>query len=626
MAIRLGGILVRLDLYRIGRSCLVVCAVLATAATACASNARSDGDKVFVNEMPVLTLRNGGSAILTRRAANIAARLAKLDKTSPLALSVHDGLTKIVSGDETVLSVSQDEAQAQEQSPEMLAATWLANIRAALQLPPIQFEKPGAKLPVGGKVQIMVVGSEVDRCSLENSNPSVAAAFHSHNILYLRGVASGHSTVTLKGPTASEQVSVDVLPYAAVFPQTIDVVVTGDPASKETVKGAVDGAIRTKLPCQPGTELQFSAPDVSSLPIEGTVEYSATVQANSTEAFPAEGKVTVQVHNVPLARKEESALWYSNDPEDVKQPGNLFGARLMASEAVRLLYHHMNATDYPLVFAVRVLNNSDKPAQIQIIPGDSKPDLNPVLAGYTAGDQFLRNWIANSGEVVTIPPRSELPISLRQAGSKQTISGLCYVRLLGGGPDELLVRVDAFETGQVSADLSPGFKSSKPWHMVGTQKMSEKEADIDFSREVYPKPFKQQDVSYRVGGKFGFIQIGQKPIESEDEKAKLDGNFGVVYTIHVNVVNPTSTAADVVVDFESNAGYSGGLFLVDGRLIRTHLLQPKEGVEIDRVHVEPGETRPITILTCPLSGGSYPATIAVMPLDPSALMRDASKG
>jgi hypothetical protein len=152
--------------------------------------------------------------------------------------------------------------------------------------------------------------------------------------------------------------------------------------------------------------------------------------------------------------------------------------------------------------------------------------------------------------------------------------------------------------------------------------MDEKEADVDMSREVYPKPFKEQDVEYRVGGKFGFIQIGQKPIESADEKDKLDGNFGVVYTFHVSVVNPTTTAADVVLDFESNAGYSGGLFLVDGRLIRTHLLQPKEDVEIDRVHLEPGESRTITILTCPLSGGSYPATIAVMPLDPAALMRE----
>ncbi len=613
-------------MHRIGRSCLGLCVALALIATACASSTRSDGDKVFVNEMPVLTLHNGDSAVLTRRAANIAARLAKFDKNSLLTLSVQDDIAKIVSGDETVLTVTDAEAESQNQTAGTLAATWLNNIHSALQLPPIQFEKPGAKLPIGGKFQIQVVGSEVDRCSLENSDPSVAAAFHAHNILYLRGVAVGHSTVTLRGPTSSEQVTVDVLPLAAVFPQTVEVFVTGDPASKETVKGAVDGAMRTKLPCQPGTELQFTPPDVSSLPIEGTTSYTATVQASSPEAFPAEGKVTVQVHNVPLARRDESALWYSNDPEDVKQPGGLFGARLASSNAVRLLYHHMNATDYPMVFAVRALNNSDKPAQIQIIPGDSKPDLNPVLAGYNAGDQFLRNWIANSGEVVTIPPRSELPISLHQAGAKQTVSGLCYLRLLGGGPDELLVRVDAFETGQISADLTPGFKSLKPWHMVGTQKMAEKEAEIDFSREVYPKPFKVQNVDYRIGGKFGFIQIGQKPIESEDEKDKLDGNFGVVYTIHVNVINPTATAADVVVNFESNAGYSGGLFLVDGRLVKTHLLQPKEGVEIDRVHVEPGETRPITILTCPLSGGSYPATIAVMPLDPSALMRDASKG
>jgi len=572
-----------------------------------------------------MTLHYGDSTHLARKAEAIAFRLAKLSADSDLAMESHDNFARIMAGDRTLVVVDSDEADAQHQDPDNLASTWMSNIKTALKLPPIQLGKSSVNLPVGGKAEVAAMGSEVDQSTLENSNPAVAAVSHKRDTLTIRALAVGHSTLTLRGTTDSEQLQVDVLPSAAAFPQTIEVRVTGDPASAETVKGVVDGALRTKLPCQPGTELQYTMPDTAALPIEADAFYSMNVAASASDAFPAEGKVTVEVRNVPLDRRKESALWYSNDPEDVKEAGNLFAARLTEPDPARLLYHHMNGSDYALVFVARVLNNSDRPAQIQIIPGDSKPELNPVLAGFKAGDQFLRNWINNSGEIVTIPPMSQLPISVRKAESKQTISGLCYLRLLSGGPEDLTVRMDAFRASTVDDYLTPGFKSSKPWHILGAQKLNGRDADVALSREVYPRPFSVQDVEYRVGGKFGFVQIGQKPIESQDEQDTLNGNFGVVYTIHANIVNPTPLAADVVIQFESNAGYSGGFFIVDGRIVRTHLLQPKEQTEIERVHVEPGESRQITILTCPLSGGSYPATLAIMAPDVSASTRLAPK-
>jgi hypothetical protein len=80
--------------------------------------------------------------------------------------------------------------------------------------------------------------------------------------------------------------------------------------------------------------------------------------------------------------------------------------------------------------------------------------------------------------------------------------------------------------------------------------------------------------------------------------------------------------------FEASAGYSGALFVVNGEYIRTPLLQPKQEIQIAKVRLEPGGSKTYIVLTVPLSGSSYPATLAFRPVDNAAAARavQASKG
>ena len=364
-------------------------------ASAFGSAACARGDKVYVNEELVLTLKYGSAESLGKRATNIALRLSKLDGQSPLTLQGDGSERRIVSGDFTVLTVSEDEASAQGQSLDDVAGAWLTNIRAALALPPIQLGKSEVKLQSGAKAQVATLGSEVDQATVTNSNPEVAAILHKQDVLFIRAIAVGESNITLTGPTTTKSIRVVVQPMAADLPQTIEVEVTGDPTTQETVAGAVEGAIRTKVMCQPGAELQYTLPAVSGLAIEGSQTIQVPVHVAAPNSFPSEGNVQVQVHNLPLAAKHEAQLWYSNYPEDICKVGNLFAAELEEESPARLLYHHFNKTDGPLDVSVRVINNSSLPARLLIIPGDSPPNRNPVLAGYKAGtileelDKFL---------------------------------------------------------------------------------------------------------------------------------------------------------------------------------------------------------------------------------------------
>lgn len=232
----------------------------------------------------------------------------------------------------------------------------------------------------------------------------------------------------------------------------------------------------------------------------------------------------------------------------------------------------------------------------------------------------------SSGELLVIPPRHSMPISLKRLGPRDTVSGLVYMALLEGGPESVLVRADAKQTFQPDSRWLAALNSNSPWRVVGMLPTRGDDAMAKvLSDHIYPQPFKDVEVNYMVGGRHGFVRIGQQPIISQAGDRYLDGNFGVIYKIRAKVENPTSAPADIELVFEASAGYSGALFAVNGQVLRTPLLQPKDERRILTLKVEPGASREFTLHTIPLSGGSYPATLALRPLDRSTANVGGSK-
>jgi hypothetical protein len=325
------------------------------------------------------------------------------------------------------------------------------------------------------------------------------------------------------------------------------------------------------------------------------------------------GEVTVTVKNIEVAEKDDAAHWYSNAPESILQLGSLFSSTLKMGVPIRFLYHHQDATSQPIILRVEGINDSDEVARVLITPGDSKPDKNPVRAGMTAARQYMNYLSTRSGEVVIVPPHTTFPISVRRLSPGETCSGLCNLRLLSG-PSELQVRTDALPPFEFVGSWVDASLSSSPWREVGTHPINDYDrASYEPSQHVYPQPYKDERFQYRVGERFGFLTIGQKPLSGEDHTTNLDGNFGVIYRIHASIENPTETATDVDLVFEANAGYTGGLFLIDGALVQTALLSPKGVTKLARFHLPRGGKRFIDIVTIPLSGGSYPATLFLRP-------------
>jgi len=272
------------------------------------------------------------------------------------------------------------------------------------------------------------------------------------------------------------------------------------------------------------------------------------------------------------------------------------------------------------------VNNTDTPARVLVVPGDSEPDKNPVRAGLLAAQQYLKPWANGSGEIITIPPRSTLPISLRRLSTLQTVSGLCGLRLVDG-PEKILIRSDSWPPFNLDRRWANAIASSTPWREVGCNPINDFDlAPYRLSDHIYPNPFKEMKVQYRFGDNWRFFKIGELPISGSDSQRVLSGNFGVVYNITGEIINPTAAPVDVELVFEASAGYSGGIFFINGTYKESPLLQPKAEYRIERFRLLPNDVKRFDLTTVPLSGSSYPAQLTVRPLqDQSAVVNRGKK-
>jgi hypothetical protein len=587
--------------------------VFATFCAVClCASVRSDEGTVFVNEVPVVSFRtslSGSSPAV--RAKVLASGLAKAEGLD-LTLVNATTASKIFNAGDLIAIIDKTEAAKHGSTMPGLASKWAKAIQSAWVLPPIAVDRSSVALRLGGTETVTLAGSSVRHAAIFLENADAVQVTRKGNELKIKGRAFGRAVVTVRQGDDAEQVVVRILPSAAALPQTVSASVVGAPAGSDTATGAAEAALRTKLRAEPGAKVEWDPIKVGDLPAGERRTYTVKVRVTAPDAFPAEGTVNLEVANLGLGSRRENELWYCNEPENVPGPQSLFLGNLVSDDPVRMLYHHINVSPTGLYFRVLATNDNDIAADLVIMPGDSK-DKNPVLAGVRAADLFSRSWLTGSAEVVTIPPHTSIPIAFRRLAPQETSSGLCYLRLLPGGPHKLQVTAEALYPYALDNRWQAATQTPTPYRETGPVSDGPKFA-AQLSPLIFPKPYKEEEFTYSAGGPFGFFRVGQKPIERRDPGAPLDGNFGVIYNITARAENPTGEPVNVELVYETSAGYSGGIFSVNGEVVRLPLMQSKAEAKLAAFTLNPGESKTINVITLPLSGSSYPVTLALRPV------------
>ncbi len=594
----------------------------------------NSGDKtlasVTINGRPTATLRTFEAGlgpeerialVVKRLQALVAAGLAGGEVTAHKADGKVWGVR--ARGSYLILALPA-EAQAQNMSSETLARLWASAITRQLSQAPLLLSDSGLTIPFGETRTVTVTGAVAP--------PQVAATDSDSHItqsvwasgrrtVTIRGVSPGHASVVVSGAGASVSLPVVVMKYAARVAPAVTITVTGAPSAPiDLVTQAVYGGLARAVDAQPGAQLRLlTAPQVKApLTVGGQVTVHIPLHIAGPDLLPVEAGAEVTVVNQDLVLRPATALFYSNNPEQVKRGQALFAGRLQPFRPVRLDYHHQNESGGMLVFHAELINGSDAPASVQIISGLSLPGVDTVQVGRRAGAAFLKAMDGNQGLVLQIPPHARVPVVTQRFAAGLTVSGIVQMQQINGPRDAVTLRIAADDdqtalaspVGRVLLAALGGGGGAPPLPDMPTD-YGQAVPLPPASATIFAAPQINITAAYAVGGRWAYVRIGHTDsLRDETGKLKLFGNYGADYEVSLTLSNPTTAPRIVGLFFAPEAGSAAGVFRIDGGPVLefSPILPPAE-LELARYTLAPGETRAVKMQTIPLNGSSYPLSV-----------------
>ena len=488
--------------------------------------------------------------------------------------------------------------------PSQLAGRWKQTLSKALAIPGLSVSDRQALVPVGERRFISLGGLATGPVSVraEGGSATPVGFVVRDGKLELTGKSLGSDSLVLEREGASARLDVRVWNFAAKAGPADPVEITGQGVKPEVLARLVAQRAREAVQPLPGSQIRLlPEPKWVRGPASGrTLNVVVPVEATGPEMIPMRAGVKVPIVSKSLPKAETQALFFSNNPERVLEHRTLYTGRLDMAVA-RLLWHHQNGQPNPFWFVVELVNDSDQPVRVQAVGADAGPVMDTVWVGFRAASDFLTDLQADSGVLLDIAPRSRLALRAMRVGPGLTVSGLMQLRRVDGPAP--LVRVGADKMGDAGT-VSATF-ANQPVPDTVVQEASR------LSDHVYPTPTKQLTAKYTVGGRWGFVSIGRKPIEGLDSSRILDGNYGVFYDIAVALDNPSAQPADIHVVFEPAAGLTGAVFEIEGRRVEIPQTRPPKETVLARFRLAPSEKRTIRMRTIPLSGSNYPINLVV---------------
>lgn len=510
----------------------------------------------------------------------------------------------IVHGEIIAIAGLADAKAAGVKTPSGLAKRWQVALIGALKLKGLAVGVKALLLPPNTSKVLpfsgIAKGPIVAKWSKGEAGP--AAVTIKGKTIVIASVSLGNDTLILSRGTAEVTIDVAVQPYAAEVGQPAAVEISGSGPPRLWLGKVVALEAKNAFAVLPGariTSVKHEADIVAPrIGIGSTAD--VTVVATGNKMISVQRTLKVPILTKKVSTVVSQHLLFSNNPENVVDYRQLFHARLRPG-GNRVVFHHQNDLQTPIQTAVELINDSLEPSRVLWVGGNAGTSIDPVNVGYLAVSEHWNNLISRNGVVLTVPPRSRLPLLLPLVSSTHTVSGIMELLTLSG-PESIL----RITSNKSLADV--GFTRVLVTVPLTEQVLSEVMSPVSY---VYPNPNKVIKSQHTVGKRYAFIKIGKQPIAGIIGTPPLLGNYGVVYDIEVTIDNPTSRRANVDFVFEPTAGLTGFVFSVDGKKVTlAHTNVPVE-TRLSRILLEPHSSRIIRLKTIPLSGSNYPVQLTV---------------
>lgn len=587
---------------------------------------------VTVNDQAVATLRtSAGGLNPAQRALNAKLRLTDLvasglNAGQIAAMPRGHGVWAVTGNGQPLLTATSGEAAAQRQSVRHLAQSWAASLKRGLAEPALTVSARQFVLPFGSTKTLSVGGAALSQdIAVSGGDPRVATVSYDtpKRRLVVHGIGTGTTQITIKSGDAVLPIDVALRKYAAFVQPSVTVRVTGRPnAPASLVQNALYLGLKLALDATPGAQVRLLLTPKATGILRPGASLSRRVQVRvaGNDLLPVIAAPRITVVNQPIPPVSAVALYYSNNPEQVRDSMKLFTAPLSPGRPIRLDYHHQNSSGRALVFHSDVVNAGDKTVSVYLMEGVAKPEVDTVAVGQKAGVAFLNALDSGTGLVLPVPPHARVPLVVQAFAPRLTVSGILEVQQLGGDAGALSLSVAADDDRETLAS-SPLSLAQAVERSSGTDArlVSAPAARLasgtvaDTSPYVFGPPRVSLEAPYAVGGQWAHLRLGNaESLRNAAGTQTLWGNYGVSYFVTLRLTNPTAAARTVAVVFAPEAGLAAGVFEVAGQpLLQFPPMPPPTEEEVLRVRLQPGEVRTVRVRTLLLNGSAYPASLVV---------------
>jgi len=468
---------------------------------------------------------------------------------------------------------------------------------APLSPPAVIIEPTALRMLLGHRVAVHLLSPPSGIVFLSGFDENVVRAIFNpvDRTVDVFGLHPGDTGVTIAsqdGLRAELIISVQVSAGKADASTSINI--TGHPASSIFVaEMASRAALRVAYPLV-GADVKIGFPDdVTDLAPDQTAIVNVPLDITGPNYFAYHTTVAVRVTNFAQPQAAPRFMLVSDFPETITEGGTLFYNDITFDKPARLLYYHYAPPGAPLRrVLVKVANSGYDSSVLELISGIAGPDADILGVGHEATRRFLEHNVSGEGEVFEVPPSATINVIDQLLPADNLVCGLMQMRVISGpGLRVAVVVQDA--TASPTEPISPTLLSSAVKH----------------SRGIYQIPEFFYEESYTVGAAPTLLSIGMLPLPNLVQGEVLGGDYGVLQSAEVNLLNPTSAPVDVGLWFEPRGGRATGTLFINGDLVQLHPVDPMKDALIRRFLVPARGFVHVTLVTMPEGGSAYPVNL-----------------
>lgn len=450
------------------------------------------------------------------------------------------------------------------------------------------------RIPVGEIRQIILKNKPDTEIKLKYDKKVIDANISKDGkSIIVNGKTTGATRLAVTSGKKILYAEISVMEYAGKAPSELTVKVSGNPCPRWVMKTAVLSNLEQLIELKGGSSYTPSWPLLEDIfPCEER-SFFISLLISGKDYINRKCSVRIIVKNAPFQATKPTRLIVSNNPEAVSTVGIIFDRVFLENTPHRLFFHHRNGGEVPLTMKVNIFNEGPEPCEIFISGGSAGPDPVEVQVGHVAALKYFYAVTRQTGWFLNLAPSKSFTVSSFDTKPGGVIAGIYDIWPIKG----FLLRMKLYSAlpGNSPIELTIPKKSNN--HPCG----------------IFENPEITAEYTHLIGGKYTFITVGNEPFLKEVSDSSPDfGNYGVLYTIKIKIINPHAEKKQAKLYFVPRAGKSKAVVVIDGQVIDLPSGQHAEQIIIKSYTLEPGEEKLLELLTIPQGGSNYPVHFLIL--------------